>query len=264
VSNTAHIHDFNPGFGPKVSAVDSGNGFGTRVFWTAVVPDNAVQIDPQAGTVKLHVANLPKYDYYSPSGFAGMVSLGPQWQTAWLTASVSFDVVWNAPVTRVVNVHDSTFGFAGTFLANQATITWSGSNPFGFSFTANPGDFATSVPEVPGVNGVTQPLNYFAEIGFEQNGVFFPRTPSSPFQSKAALDQTYAVLARLTCKDAAYPASPESFARQALAASNQQENAMAISSSQASSANLQSFCPEPGGSESGAESNDCFGNLLFR
>ena len=58
---------------------------------------------------------------------------------------------------------------------NQATVTWSTSSTSGFSFTSNPGNFSTSVPEVPGVNGVTAPLNFFAEVGQERNGRFFPR-----------------------------------------------------------------------------------------
>jgi hypothetical protein len=152
--------------------VDSGNGFGTRVFWTSVIPNTDLQFHPGAGTVELSVQNLPVFDY-AASGFAGNVSLGPQWQTAYVPATASFDVVWNGPVTRQVNVRDATYGFAGTFLENQTTVTWSAQSASGFSFTANPGNFSTSVPETPGVSGVTAPLNFFAEVGSERNGIFF-------------------------------------------------------------------------------------------
>jgi hypothetical protein len=172
VNDTTQIADFNPGFGPAVSHVDSGNGFGTRVFWTAVVPDDAVRINLEEGTAELHVHNLFEFEYVA-NGSAGNVSLGPKWQTAFVPATVSFDVVWNGPVTRRVHVKDSTYGFDGRFSENQATVTWSGRNALGFSFTAKPGNFSTSLPEVAGVNGVTQPLNFFAELAHERNGIFF-------------------------------------------------------------------------------------------
>ena len=171
---TGFIHDTNPGMGPEVSTVDSGNGFGTRVFWTAVIPDRDVQVNPGAGTAEMHVRNLPELDYYSPTGNAALLSLGPTWQTGYFASTVSFDVVWNGPVMRRVNVKDAADGFAGTFNENQATVTWSTSSSSGFTFTSNPGDFSTSVPETPGVNGVTAPLNFFAEVGHERNGIFFP------------------------------------------------------------------------------------------
>src|SRR5882672_624798 len=49
------------------------------------------------------------------------------------------------------------------------------SSASGFGFASNPGNFSTSEPEVPGMNGVTAPLNFFAQIGFERNGIFFPQ-----------------------------------------------------------------------------------------
>jgi hypothetical protein len=122
----------------------------------------------------MHIRNLPELDYYSPAGTGDLASLGPTWQTGYFDALVSIDVVWNGPVTRRVNVRDAANGFAGQFNENQATVTWSTSSTSGFSFTSNPGDFSTSVPEVPGVNGVTAPLNFFAQVGKERNGAFFP------------------------------------------------------------------------------------------
>ena len=122
----------------------------------------------------MHVSNLAELDYCSPTGSAGTVSLGPDWQNAAVDASVSFDVVGSRPVTRRVNVRDGADGFAGTFDEDQATVTWSAQSSSGFSFTSKPGNFSTSVPEVPGVNGVTAPLNFFAEIAQERNGIFFP------------------------------------------------------------------------------------------
>jgi hypothetical protein len=168
-------HDINPGNGPEVSTVDSGNGFGTHVFWTTVIPDDDVEINPLAGTARMHVRNLPELDYYSPEGTGDLASLGPSWQTGYFPSTVAIDVVWNRPVTRLVHVRDAANGFAGIFAENQATVTWSVNSASGFSFTSNAGNFSTSVPEVPGVNGVTAPLNFFAQVGFERNGIFFPQ-----------------------------------------------------------------------------------------
>jgi hypothetical protein len=166
VNDTTQIYDFNPGFGPVVNNADSGNGFGIRVFWTAVIPDSDFKINLGAGTGELNVSNLAEVNYYSPTGFAGNISLGPNWQTAGVDATVSFDVVWNGPVTRRVNVSDATDGFAGTFNEvnnNNVTVSWSGSNALGFSFTSNVGNQTTSVP-----------ANFFAQLAHEQNGSFFP------------------------------------------------------------------------------------------
>src|SRR5262245_9300910 len=149
------------------------------VFWTAVIPDGDVTVNAGAGRAEMHVHNLPELDYYSPDGNGDLASLGPTWQTGYFDSTVSFDVVWNGPVTRRLNVRDPANGFAGQFNENQATVTWSATSASGFSFTSNPGNFSASVPEEPGVNGVTAPLNFFAQVGRERNGVFFPAGDSA-------------------------------------------------------------------------------------
>jgi hypothetical protein len=167
VNDSTQIYDFNPGFGPAVSSVDSGNGFGTRVFWTAVIPDSDVQINPGAGTAALRVRDLPEVNYVSPTGGAGTVSLGPDWQTAGIDSTVSIDVVWNGPVTRRAHVKDQTYGFTGTFNEeNQVSVTWSAENAAGFRFTSDVGNFATSNALAPG--------SFFAQLAHERNGRFFP------------------------------------------------------------------------------------------
>jgi hypothetical protein len=190
VNHVNFTHDFNPGQGPAVSAIDSGNGFGTRVFWTAVIPDSDVRVNPFTGTAQMHVRNLPELDYYSPAGFGDLASLGPTWQTGYFASTVSMDVIWNGPVTRQVNVNDRANAFAGFFNENKATVTWSAVSESGFSFTSNPGNFSTSAPEIPGVNGVTVPLNSFAQVGFERNGIFFPSGSLTESESLGNADNT--------------------------------------------------------------------------
>jgi hypothetical protein len=145
------------------------NGFGDRLFWTAALPDSDVQFQFGAGKAAMHVSSLATLDYPSLP-----VSVGAQWQTSFVTATISFDVVWNGPVTRRINIRDGSNGnqFAGEFLENEATVSWWARNNTGFSFRSNPGDFSTSVRP-------------FAELGRERNGSFF-QSESPPMPSVGA------------------------------------------------------------------------------
>jgi hypothetical protein len=155
------IHDINAGFGPAVNAAGS-NGFGTRVFWIAAIPDQDVTVNVGAGTAEMHVRNLYELDYPDFN-----TSVGPDWQTKYHDATASFDVVWTGPVTRRVDVKDAADGFAGHFNENQATVTWSAQSTSGFSFTSELGNKATS-------DSFAGAGNFFAQVGEERNGVFFP------------------------------------------------------------------------------------------
>jgi hypothetical protein len=126
------------------------------------VPDGAVQVNFAAGRAEMQVNNLPMDDYFNlPNALAD----GPE-----VDAIASFDVVWEGPVTRRLTVQDGTNGnqFAGEFVENQATVTWSARNELGFSFQSNSGDFSTSAPG-----------RAFAELGHERNGTFVPQGSSS-------------------------------------------------------------------------------------
>ena len=158
--------------GPDVGTVPGGNNFGTRVFWTAVVPDRDVQVDPLAGIAQMHVHDLAALDY--PEDFASG-SLGPNWQTAYVPATVSFDVVWSRPVTRLVTVSDATDQFAGTFAENRATVIWSAQSASGFQFQSRAGSVHTSTPGAANI----ATTYFFAEVGHEQNGIFFSADSSA-------------------------------------------------------------------------------------
>jgi hypothetical protein len=108
----------------------------------------------------MRVDNLAIRDYHNAANAFGKNTFA----TAFDPAVVSFDVVWSTPITRRVHVGDGTLGnnYAGEYVENQVTVTWSGTNlKEGFTFTANPGTFATSA-----VDGG------FAELGHERNGIF--------------------------------------------------------------------------------------------
>src|SRR5262245_24347316 len=129
-------------------------------MWTVPLPDQDVKVNFGAGRAEMHVHDLAVEDYFT---FPNASIPGDE-----VDAAVSFDVVWGGPVTRRVNVRDAANGFAGTFIENQATITWSARNEEGFVFVSDPGNFETSVPE-------GGPL---AELGQERNGIFFPASSS--------------------------------------------------------------------------------------
>ena len=171
---SAQINDINPGLGPEVSNFDTGNGYGTRVFWVAKVPDSDLTVNPAAGTTELKVTDLAEYDY---NNFPDSDSTDWQYDQSaahphgFYNSTVSFDIKWTGPVTETDQVKDTANGFDGTFYQNDATATWNASSdrPAGtahFTFTANPSNTAFSNTLVPGVA--------FVQLANEQNGVFFP------------------------------------------------------------------------------------------
>jgi hypothetical protein len=81
-----------------------------------------------------------------------------QFQDPVSTPSVcSFDIRWHGPVTERSHLHDAEVGFEGTFLLNQATMTWRARTADGFRFVSDPHPTTSA----------------FAMIGRERNGVFF-------------------------------------------------------------------------------------------
>jgi hypothetical protein len=157
-----------------------GHGFGTRTFWTVAIPDSAVTVNFGAGRAEMHVDNLSLGDYTRVP-----IALGPNWQTAFGPAVVSFDVVWSGPITRRVSVEAGTNGnqYAGDYVENQVSVTWSGTNlATGFSFTSNLANFSTS-------------LDPFAELGHEGNGIFFDPDSADAQGLSAALAQARAASA---------------------------------------------------------------------
>lgn len=140
------VHDFAPPIAP--------NG----LFWTVLIPDDAVTIDLAAGTAELHVRSLEMLDSYTiPNNLAG----GPA-----EPATVDFDLTWSDP-TAVQSLVNGEHGFAGTFLEVASTLQWSAQTA-GFAFASDPARASESL---------------FGLIGYEANGVFFepagePATPT--------------------------------------------------------------------------------------
>jgi hypothetical protein len=161
------------------------NGFGTRTFWTTAIDGSDVAVQFAAGKAEMRVEDLSLGDYGNLAN-----ATGANFETADVPAVVSFDVVWDRPITRRVSVPDGTLGnhYAGDYVENQVTVTWSGTNlATGFSFTANPGTFATSFHD-----------GGFAELGHERNGTFVGEDgdggAAALAQATGALDRVFAAL----------------------------------------------------------------------
>jgi hypothetical protein len=164
------------------------------------IPDSDVQVN-DAGNVEMHVTNLPAMDTFNL-----IRSLGPVGTTVFVPATVSFDIIWSGPVTRMVNVANGTNGnqFSGEYVEDHVSMTWSATNSAGFSFQPNQGDFSTSVPGTP-----------FAELGAERNGIFAhadpvraAATPQQPVQQALTAEHLQPVVQQAVAFWQAAGASP--------------------------------------------------------
>jgi len=134
----AQIHDFNPGI--------EQNG----LFWTVILPTDAVQVDLDAGTATLAVDDLHIQDYgnikNAITGYAGPP----------VPAVVSFTVQWTA-TGGVNNWSNAAQQFRGAFRNALAQI----------EYTIRTVDFdITSAP-------LADSTTVAAELGQESNGSFY-------------------------------------------------------------------------------------------
>lgn len=140
------VHDF----APPVSA--------DGLFWTVLVPDDAVTVDLSEGVATMRVQSLEMLD---SSTIQNNLAGGPA-----LPATVEFELTWSAP-TAVTSVVSAEQGFTGTFLDVTSALQWSAETAE-FAFVSDPPLTSTS---------------QFGQIGYEANGVYFdaeakPGTPT--------------------------------------------------------------------------------------
>ncbi len=134
----AQVHDFEPGIKPS------------GLFWTIPVPRSAGVVDPGTGTARFRMQNVAVPDF---GNFFNAISPFP----STLPGHVSFDVHW-AGGGEATEVRDPEFGFEGTYVGSEATISFRAydDNRRGVVFASNPGQ-----------------SNVSAGVGSERNGVFF-------------------------------------------------------------------------------------------
>jgi hypothetical protein len=135
---TNQVHDFNPG-------IRKGG-----LFWTVPVPEDALEVDFEAGTATLSLHDFDTDDYHNLEN-----ALQPHGTED--DATVSFDMKWTA-IGKPFNVSDPVHTFAGRFSLAKVDIAWSATVPAtGFSFTSDPASNQ-------------QKKSVF---GRERNGIFF-------------------------------------------------------------------------------------------
>lgn len=115
------------------------------------IRDDAVSVQFGKGQARMAVNDLSITDYFDiPNAlfrFEDPVSE---------PAICSFDIRWSGPITDDSHVDSSDEDYAGRFLLNQATMTWSAKNAGGFSFVSDP----------------TPTTSAFAQLGHMRNGIF--------------------------------------------------------------------------------------------
>lgn len=117
-----------------------------------VAPSAVGDINLETGTARYHVHDLHVKDFFNLPN-----SLFHFQNPTFVPATVSFDIHWAGPVTERRSIRDTTLGFAGDFLSNSATMSWSAKSA-DFKFESDPASTSSSV---------------LAVLGHEKNGVYF-------------------------------------------------------------------------------------------
>ena len=137
-TTTEQVHDFEPGIAPS------------GLFWTIPVAAGSVDASPGSGRARFGVRELALGDYHD---FFTAISPNPPE----VPSHVSFEVDWHGGGDHAKLV-DSEFGFAGSFVGGDASISFTAWNDgAGVVYTSDPGDQVT----------------LGAGVGHERNGIFF-------------------------------------------------------------------------------------------
>ena len=121
------------------------------MVWTVPIPDDAVSVQPGAGKARYTMTDMAMPDYVNiPNAFFRFLDPVSQ------PSVVSFDIRMSGPIAERQQVHVPADTFKGSFVQNQATMSWSARTADGWSFRSHPG--TTSA---------------FSMLGHERNGVFF-------------------------------------------------------------------------------------------
>jgi hypothetical protein len=201
-----------------------------------------VSVQYAAGKAEMRVNNLAIEDYHFLAN-----AIGPNFDndSADDPAVVSFDVVWSKPITRQIDVTNGTLGnnYSGNYVEDQVTVTWTGTNlATGFSFTSDPGTFATSFFD-----------GGFAELAKEQNGIF-DASDSSATNSAIARSLAQTMPAKPLLGAVAAPVS-------ASLPSPGQTTVPVVTAPQGAALGLG---PDPGGSDPATDGGSLVGEVLFR
>jgi len=135
---TEQIHDFEPGIAPS------------GLFWTIPISQSAIDASPGSGRARFQLNGLALEDYHDFFSAIAPDADG-------VPSHVSFDVLWKGRGDHA-RITDSDFGYTGTFVGGDASI----------SFTA--WNDQTNIVYTSDAGGQT---TIGAGVGHERNGVFF-------------------------------------------------------------------------------------------
>jgi hypothetical protein len=122
-----------------------------------VISLDDIEVDFDQGQATLSFKDVALHDWITPANsLSNGKALGPA-----IPAKMTAALKWQGITRRVNDVDDAVNGFGGDFIENSATLTVSTEGDDGTTFSGQ-GDTTTA-----GLFGS------FAEIGNEENGVFF-------------------------------------------------------------------------------------------
>jgi hypothetical protein len=154
------VEIFSPGVPGSIHSYDLGyiTGYPDGLFWVSapcIISLDDVVTHFGKGTASLQFKNVAVKDWIT---VLNSLSDGALVANSPFPATMSAQLQWSGVARRINGLSDSTDGFGGDFIiSNLATISVSVQNNDGsFSFSGS-GDTSSG----------------FAEIGHEQNGVFF-------------------------------------------------------------------------------------------
>jgi hypothetical protein len=135
------IHDFNPGI-----AADG-------LFWTAAIDPHSVSVNPGNGRASMQASDMHMRDYFD---LINSLLRGPS-----VPAVASFEIEWTKSHDKHQFHYDDVEGeeWDANVVFNSATAAWEGETP-DIKFVSDPASTSES---------------FFAEVGTERNGVFFPQ-----------------------------------------------------------------------------------------
>ena len=143
-NGSSQVHDWDPGVAPS------------GLFWTIPISDGTNWIDAENGPARFRARDLAMPDFHDFGNAVGLASP----PVPAMPSHVTFDVRWRGGGTRT-EVHDTTFGFEGDFVAGPVSIDFSTrQDGRGVTYRSDPADQIT-------VSG---------GAGRERNGVFFQLT----------------------------------------------------------------------------------------
>ena len=142
------MHDFNPGIGS--------NG----LFWIVQVPDDAIKVDDEKGTLTISLKDVPIVDQFSFPNGAGN-NLG----AAGVPATASFDITYTKVEGTRRHIRPTSTDPLSPF--DWAGEMWMATNSGTFSVAYKDGSFSAQ--------GSFSSAGNFGEMGTERNGSFVRR-----------------------------------------------------------------------------------------